>query len=555
MGKSLIRRGVVYRCEAQCADVICHSESNDVSLPGLSFTAAIGLGAMKLGTKLLIGLLTTIIVTMIIHGYLSIQQEKESSLREMNVGMHGLSRAIHAALKYTYGREHDLGATQRFIDEVGRPGNIHGVVVYDQSATPRAISVSLKPTEQDRWLDPEPVLKIDPRPTLRDGRETEGWLQDLGYPIYYRVEPILDASAQVVGAFVLARRGPGLAASLQSRRNRIIGTTSALILVLCIVVLILVRRDVSRPIRELIERIRAIGAGRWDKRIEVRGRDEISSLALEFNQMCERLQEMYGRLSREQQERFTLEKNLRESDKLASIGQLAAGLAHEIGTPLNIIGGRAEYLLRRPRTQEEITENLQIIPAQIERISKIVRQLLEFSKRKEPAFRTVDLSFLLNNVTRLLQHNIREKGARVETEFAEAIPPIQADPDSLQQVFINLFLNSLHALHRGGTIKIRCESTDEAVEGIQGAANWLRITFEDDGAGISPEHISQVFDPFFTTKDIGEGTGLGLSVSYGIISDHGGAIRVSSKMGEFTRFVIYLPMERFPAKLASAATL
>jgi signal transduction histidine kinase len=506
---------------------------------------------MKLGTKLILGLLTTIILTMVVHGYLSIQQDKENSLREMNVGMHGLSRAIHAALKYTYGRERDLRATQRFIDEVGRPGNIHGVIVYDLAATPVAVSVSLKPNRDDRALDPAPVLKIDPRAALRDGRETDGWLEGLDYPIYYRLEPIFDAADRVAGAFVLARRGPRLSASISSRRNRIIGTTSALVLLLCIIVLILVRRDVSRPIRELIERIRAIGAGQWEKRIEVRGSDEISCLALEFNQMCQRLQEMYGRLSREQQERFTLEKNLRQSDKLASVGQLAAGLAHEIGTPLNIIAGRAEYLLRRPRSQEEIAENLQIIPSQIDRITRIVRQLLEFSKRKEPAFRTVDPSFLLNSVSRLLQHKIREKAVRVETEFVEPIPTIQADPDLLQQVFINLFLNSLQALHTGGKIKVRCEVTDETVD-ADPAASWLRITFEDDGAGISPEHIGQVFDPFFTTKDIGEGTGLGLSVTYGIITDHGGAIRVSSKVGEFTRFVIYLPLARSAAKPAAA---
>jgi signal transduction histidine kinase len=121
----------------------------------------------------------------------------------------------------------------------------------------------------------------------------------------------------------------------------------------------------------------------------------------------------------------------------------------------------------------------------------------------------------------------------------------------LQQVFINLFLNSLQALHTGGKIKIRCEVTDETVD-ANPAASWLRITFEDDGAGISPEHIGQVFDPFFTTKDIGEGTGLGLSVTYGIITDHGGAIRVSSKVGEFTRFVIYLPLARSAAKPAAA---
>ncbi|HET8562827.1 MAG TPA: ATP-binding protein, partial [Candidatus Binatia bacterium] len=356
---------------------------------------------------------------------------------------------------------------------------------------------------------------------------------------------------ELVGAFVLGRRGWGLSRTLESRRNRIIVTTSALVLLLCILILILVRRNVSRPIRELVDRIKEIGQGHWEKRIEVKGRDEISSVALDFNQMCERLQDMYGQLVKEQQERLSLEQHLRQSDKLASVGQLAAGLAHEIGTPLNIIGGRAEYLLRRPRSQNELIDNLHVIRSQMDRIAGIVRQLLEFSRRSEPAFRRIDVSHLLHKVTNLLQHQLSEKSIRVEITTADALPSLRADPDLLQQVFVNLFLNSLHALSAGGTIRISSEITRNGngtgtVTSGDGA-DCLRITFEDNGAGISPEQIGQVFDPFFTTKDIGEGTGLGLSVSYGIIKDHGGEIQVESEVGRFTRFIIDLPLDGLAA--------
>jgi signal transduction histidine kinase len=308
-------------------------------------------------------------------------------------------------------------------------------------------------------------------------------------------------------------------------------TTSILIGLLSLFILLLVRRNVSRPIEELIQRIRNIGEGQWKKRIEVRGDNEISALAREFNRMCERLEEIYGRLVKEQQDRLSLERNLRQSDKLASVGQLAAGLAHEIGTPLNIIGGRAEFLLRRPRSDEEIGQNLNIIRSQIDRITGIVRQLLEFSRRREPAFRSLELVPLLNKVIGLLEHKIVDKGVNVKIEIPESLPTISADPDQLQQVFINLFLNSLHALPPGGTIKISAARMNHA--------NGNRA------AGIPAAHLSQVFDPFFTTKDIGEGTGLGLSVSYGIIKDHGGEIRVESEPGRFTRFTISLPTQDF----------
>jgi signal transduction histidine kinase len=496
---------------------------------------------MKLGTKLIIWLVATLIVTMLGHGYLSIQQDQENLLREMRVGMIGLSRSIQAALQYMYGDAGDIRATQHFIDGVARPGNIHGIIVYDLSARAAVTSASLTNTTDYPSLDAAPVLAIDPRPVLATGNGIEGYLESPAHPVYYRIEPIVDSANRIAGAVVLGRRGTGYNLTLQARRNRIILTTFVLIALLTSVILVVVRRNVSRPIEELIARIRAIGEGRWDKRIETRGNDEISSLALEFNQMCARLEDLYGRLVKEQQDRLNLERGLRQSDKLASVGQLAAGLAHEIGTPLNIIGGRAEFLLRRQRSDEEIGENLQIIRSQIDRITGIVRQLLEFSRRREPAFRSMDLLPLLNKVAGLLEHKIIDRAVEVRFDIPERLPRIQADPDQLQQVFINLFLNSLQALQPGGTIKISAARIPLG-NGNGPGADRIAIEFEDTGAGIPAEHLSQVFDPFFTTKDIGEGTGLGLSVSYGIIKDHGGEIRVESQAGQFTRFTISLPV-------------
>jgi signal transduction histidine kinase len=158
----------------------------------------------------------------------------------------------------------------------------------------------------------------------------------------------------------------------------------------------------------------------------------------------------------------------------------------------------------------------------------------------------VDLPALLNQVKFLLEHRLQSKAIGVNITNPQRLPEIDADPDLLQQVFLNLFLNSLHALGTGGTIKIHAEHTDggRLSTSSSEAGAWLRITFEDNGCGIAAKHIGQVFDPFFTTKDIGEGTGLGLSVSYGIIKDHGGEIYVESEPGQLTRFVIFLPLKQ-----------
>ena len=201
--------------------------------------------------------------------------------------------------------------------------------------------------------------------------------------------------------------------------------------------------------------------------------------------------------------------------------------------------------MRRPRSPEELKENLDVIRSQSDRITAIVRQLLEFSRRREPVFQPVDLLALLDHVKYLLAHQLQEKNIRVEMEVIGIIPKIRADPDLLEQVFINLYSNSLHAAAPGGVIKIGAEITDRGpVKDSLAAEHWLRISFEDNGAGIDLEHMGRVFDPFFTTKDIGEGTGLGLSVSYGIIQEHGGDIRVESEPGRFTRFLVDLPTEQ-----------
>ena len=501
---------------------------------------------MRLGTKLIVGLVSTLVIIMLGHGYLSLQQDRENMTREMRVGMLGLARTVRVALQHAYGDESNLRASQSLIDGIGRPGNIHGLVIYDRTGKRAAISVSLIDRGGVPNLDPVPVLNIDPAPTLADGQSREGYIEHPAHPVYFRIEPIVNSQNHLAGAVVVGRRGLGLPDVLESRRDRILVTTGTLIVVMSLSILMIVRRNISRPIERLIEHIRNVGIGPWDRRVPVEGNNEITLLAREFNQMCERLQDLYASLAREKQDRVGLERNLRQSEKLASVGQLAAGLAHEIGTPLNIIGGRADFLLRRPRNATEISDNLQIIRSQIDRITGIVRQLLEFSRRREPAIRAVEVKPLIEKISHLLEHQIAERKASVDCQIPPDLPCIAGDPDQLQQVFLNLFLNALHALPPAGQIRIRAQLVENGPVSVpvNGAPGGLQIEFEDNGSGIPAHQIGQVFDPFFTTKDVGEGTGLGLSVTYGIIKDHGGEIRVDSQVGQFTRFTIFLPYQR-----------
>ena len=499
---------------------------------------------MNLGTKLILSLVAVIVLVMAVHGYLSIQQDQENIERELTVGMRGFARILQAGLRQTIADKPDLKETHRFIDTAAPRGNIHGVIVYDLSGAAVAHSASIRYGTDFPELDPTPIKKLNPRTVLQSGKGIDGYIREQKALLYYRIEPIVDSGNQLRGAVVLARHGYGTFATIERRRNRILMTTSVLIILLSLLVLILVRRSVTQPINQLIRRIKEISQGEREQ-VEIKGRDEVASLAREFNLMCQKLQESHARLVGEQQEKLKLEHELRHSERLASVGRVAVGLAHEIGTPLAIIGGRSEYLLRRSRSPEELKDNLGVIRSQSDRIAAIVRQLLEFSRRREPVFQPVDLLGLLENVKYLLAHQLREKDIRVETAGLNTLPKISADPELLQQIFINLYSNSLHALGPDGVIKIGAEITARGIiQASPAAGHRLRISFEDNGAGIAPEHIGRVFDPFFTTKDVGEGIGLGLSVSYGIIQEHGGDIQVESEPGSFTRFIIYLPTEQ-----------
>ena len=279
---------------------------------------------MNLGTKLITSLVAVIVLIMTVHGYLSIQQDQEGIKRELSVGMRGFSRILQAGLSRTLASKADLNAVQQFIDTAAPRGNIHGVIVYDLSGKPLAHSASMRYGTDFPDLDPTPITKLDPRPVLQSGNGIDGYIQEQRNLIYYRIETIAGPSGQLVGAFVLARQGYGTFATIEQRRNRILATTAVLVGLLSLLVLILVRRSVTRPINELIHRIKEMAQGLREQSIEIRGHDEVASLAREFKLMCHQLQESHARLLDEQQEKLRLEAGT-ASLRAASLSGAASG--------------------------------------------------------------------------------------------------------------------------------------------------------------------------------------------------------------------------------------
>jgi len=285
--------------------------------------------------------------------------------------------------------------------------------------------------------------------------------------------------------------------------------------------------------------INHIAKGNLDTRIDLKRKDEISQLAQAFNQMAVDLKKAQQEVIQQAEAKVELERSLRQSEKLATIGQLASGLAHEIGTPLNIITGRVE-LTKRRLEDGEAQKNLDIVIQQTERITKIIQQLLGFVRRKKPEQQTLNLGSLLGTTLDFLDHQIQKQRLTVFKEVENNLPTVIGDPDQLQQVFLNLFLNAIQAMPDGGTLRLSASSKWISKEGLENEQRqYVEVCVEDTGVGMDREVISNIFNPFFTTKNTG--TGLGLMVSHGIIQDHEGWIDVESEIGKGAVFRVYLP--------------
>jgi hypothetical protein len=242
-------------------------------------------------------------------------------------------------------------------------------------------------------------------------------------------------------------------------------------------------------------------------------------------------------------ERVGLEAQLQQSEKLSSIGLLAAGVAHEVNTPLAGISSYSQMLMQQIPDNDPRRQLLEKIYRQTSRASSIVNNLLNFSRVTEARYAPVDLNRVIDDTIQLLDAQLRNTEIEVVRRYADDLPPAFGDGPKLQQVLMNLILNARDAMPQGGRLEISTEADQDSVV----------IEVRDTGLGIAPEHLAKIYDPFFTTKQIGKGTGLGLAVSYGIISDHGGHIDVESNLGEGTRFQITLPLAGARQMFAAAS--
>jgi signal transduction histidine kinase len=373
-----------------------------------------------------------------------------------------------------------------------------------------------------------------------------------GRRLFVHLEPIWmavpGAPDRLMGALEVARDLAFVDRATSEEALRIGGSLIVLVMVLVLVVLYSTRRQIGKPIDKLLAGIDDVTKGDLSHVLLQEREDEIGALAARFNDMTQSLRDSQAETRRSVDDRLALEGRLRETSQLATIGQLAAEIAHEVGTPLNVVTGRARALAKKAEEPEAVHKNATIIAEQAARITRIIQRLLDVARRKvgEGERARVDLNRLGEGTIELLEYQLGS--SRVEGRFRPlpGLSSIPGDRDQLQQVLLNLCMNAIQAMPEGGLLEVRLGRVARRRPGLERAPEqpYAYVEVIDTGVGIPEADRAKIFDAFYTSKSESGGTGLGLAVAHGIVKEHDGWIEVTPNdaAGRGTVFKVFLPL-------------
>jgi two-component system NtrC family sensor kinase len=356
-------------------------------------------------------------------------------------------------------------------------------------------------------------------------------------------EPIRDIDNRIVGIMFVGILKQPFSDLLRNTILTFLGIAIGVILII-IVVAILLTRKISTPLKRLEVFAKNVEEGDYKPDFTIKAPREIENLAYSFNHMAKELDKekkelenwantLEIKVEQRSEELKKIHEQLFRSEKLASLGKLAAGVAHEINNPLTGVLTNASLLLEDLEEGDPRREDVEVIVSETIRCREIVKRLLDFARQTKPQKKITNINNLINNIILLVRNQTSFRNIVIDKNLDENLPEVMADLDQIQQVFINLIINASEAMTKGGKLDIDSK--------LDKSGEYIEVIFKDNGPGI-PNHIkARIFDPFFTTKE--QGTGLGLSISYGIIERHGGKINLETKQGEGTTFTIFLPVK------------
>ena len=491
---------------------------------------------MRLRLRLVILLMLPLLLVSGVYGVVRVQQETRARVEDERGRAAGMTRTIQIAVENAFavrGRERaelvglldDLTRGQREVDRLRVFDHDGAVLAASNAPTPPLSPIAGAVARAIDTGEPQVLER-------RDGSRTL-WVYVL--PVRYAPPGGPRRSAPVRLALEVAFVAPDAGAMGRQAIRDVLLRVGALTAVLALLIAVVLQRQVLRPLARLTQSIRALGEGHRGAPLPVERRDELGELAEAFNRMAEQLGRARDRLVAESEYALDLEQQLRRAETLAVAGKLASGIAHEVGTPLNIISGRAEMVLASLPPAHAAREDLERIIHQIDRVSNIVRSLLDSVRLGKLEIERVAIERLVGRLLPLLDHLVRKRAITVATDIPEGLPDIAGDPGRLQQVLINLLMNAVEATPAEGRITIRAWPSDS------GGRGGVSVEVADTGGGIAPNALGQVFEPFYTTKPAGHGTGLGLAITRDIVREHGGAVVATSAPGRGAAFTVWLP--------------
>lgn len=484
---------------------------------------------MKLGTKLVILLAIIVSVVMIVASLITLKQREKSldAAARNELRAHALTLRIALEEDYLSGRLLDA---QRLINRLRENTELHNIILFDVQGNLTQIS-NQETLEQFRYQE-------QARRSIATGEFIE-IERNFNNQVFLSIVMPLQVGEARIGALEVVQPITFVQSHIITARYHIAITTILLCITILLVVYFVTRYSLTLPIRELLGGALAVGQGDLAYRVVVPdGESELTQLAREFNRMADKLDEQRRKAQREAEERLALERRLKHSEQLAAVGSLAAGVAHEMGAPLQVIDGRAKQLLNHPEAPvEQRQRNLSIIRNQAERITHIVRQLLNLSRPYDLRPRPLNLNREIASAIEAVEHMAARNHVLIDVVLNKELS-IEADPNLLHQVFLNICQNAIQAMPEGGNLRVECLETDKHRDGV----GFVSVQFTDSGNGIVPENLPHIFDPFFTTKEVGHGTGLGLAVASRIVEEHGGWIEAANADQGGATFNVMLPV-------------
>jgi two-component system NtrC family sensor kinase len=482
-----------------------------------------------------VGCVTVLIVGL--FSYIVLNAQHAALLAQVQHYADQLSETIKAVTKYDMLLNHREGV-HRTIDTVGeQPGmravrifNKEGAIIFSSDKRETAGSMVDKRAEAcfgchaiDKPLE---RLAIPQRTRIFQG---EDGARNLGIinPIYNQPDcwqsscHAHEADQKVLGILDVTMSLEYVDRQVYLNKVKLIVFALGSVLAISCILWVFVQRMVGRPVSELVKATNVVAAGDLNYKIKLRTRDELGNLAASFNEMTQRLAEV--------------QQQLYQSEKLASLGRLAAGVAHEINNPLTGVMTFSSFLLKRAGDDEALRSDLEVILRETTRCREIVKGLLDFA-RPAPAKKTrISVNEVLGRTEAVVQNQLTIKNITLKSNLDPALPDVMADRGQLEQVFLNLLVNAIDAVEERGVITVSTRSLRE------NGTPYVAVSVRDTGIGIAPEQLSKVFEPFYTTKG-SKGTGLGLAVVWAIVEKHNGTINIESEPGKGT--VVNL---RFPA--------